>query len=255
MGMTRTTRATCALLAPLMTISCSFGVDLKPFFDGWVKGGDAGAGSGAGDAATLGDGAGVPGLSGDAGAGVLTDSGQVGVDSAGGTADSSTDAALEPTDAAVINPQRCSVPNILQNGDIEAGFSLWQPYSGTFDARGGARHTGLMGLHICGTDEYGVLQNFALTGAGTFRVRAWVRRFSGPTDSYLKLVLTGGGSVSSAALPIPGSDWNCIESSVGSSVNAIALTGNGPGAGCIDLDDVEFFRVPAGGVPADCRCP
>lgn len=169
---------------------------------------------------------------------------------------------------AEAGPPTCPLPSLLANRGFESGLSGWGIYYETnATATPAAAHSGAAGVHFCSKTAnsfYGVNQPMSRT-AKPHHLRAWVRRaIDADAGSQLttRLLLfhdSVNAEQRAIATPPAAQGWTCIDfTSTGTKPivqPAVVIAGNVQESTCVDVDDIDLFEVPDGGLPPECACP
>jgi hypothetical protein len=182
-----------------------------------------------------------------------------------GTDAATIDAGLDssPRDAgAEADVARCTLPNLLKNGDFESGATPWATFNSTIEASATARRTGTAGLQICrgpANSSYDGIHNFTpALPLAIYVARVWLRAPGGTApEGQLYFEDRLGVTIAQQDLGSFGATWTCAEIQGRGEVAQFAFNGLLPGmATCFEADDAEMFLMPPSGMlPAECRCP
>jgi hypothetical protein len=191
-----------------------------------------------------------------------------------GAVDAAADAGSPPSDAGSGDggPRvpKCSLPNLLPNGDFENGAVRWLPQSTETVTPTATAAAGSRSATICtrAGRTYGTVENLlpaSASGVTRVHMRMWTREApegKSPSrfDGQFSRVSADSGAPVSHKLTQFEPTWRCSESiheyGPYTMLNLTLFPSDADAGMCMGLDEIEVTELPASGnVPAECQCP
>jgi hypothetical protein len=164
-----------------------------------------------------------------------------------------SDAAPPDTGPADSGPPQCQLGNLLGNGNFEDG-TAWSAV-GLQLTPSALAHAGKKSGKLCG-DGAGYISQGVSVPAGEYFFVGWLRSDpSAPAPERATLHILDANAHNTAAIS---DSWQCIEGKgtvPATNAAGLDLYNPTPGRVCALVDDLAIYAVPAGGIPAECKCP